>query len=70
MGMILIIYAITNVVCNTHQPYVPFPPIKGGTKKSIVDYVIENEGNLVKCKVGSVKVRAYCWAEQLLIKIV
>lgn len=46
------------------------PPIKGETKKGIVDYVIENEGNLVKCKVRSVKVRAYCWAEQLLIKIV
>ena len=46
------------------------PPDKGETKKGIVDYVIENEGNLVKCKVRSGKVRAYCWAEQLLIKIV
>ena len=45
-------------------------PDKGDTEESIVDYVIENEGNLVKCKVRSVKVRAYCWAEQLLIKIV
>ena len=39
-------------------------------RRRIAGYVIENEGNLVKCKVRSVKVRAYCWAEQLLIKIV
>ena len=32
---------------------------KGDTEESIVDYVIENEGNKVKCKVRSVKVRIF-----------
>ena len=34
-------------------------PDKGDTEESFVDYVIENEGNLVKCKVRSVKVRIF-----------